>query len=279
MSESKAQVQTWLTDDAGEAWKRGAAMRAQYMAAATQAMLDLAGVSPGHRVLDLAAGTGDQSLDAARRVGPSGYVLATDNSASMLKAAAESALEAGLANVDTRVLDAQAIDLEADTFDAAVCRNGLMFLPDLQLALTGILRVLKPGARFAAVVWSTPEKNPYMSISLNVARRLLGDLGPAPAVQVALSMGRPGLLDEELRRAAFRDVRVQAVPVMRQFESAAEAVRSMRSRSTPTSEGISRLPAAEQEAAWQQVEQELKTFQGPNGCLIPGESLVGVGTK
>ena len=75
-------------------------------------MLDLAGVDIGHRVLDVAAGTGEQTLLAAQRVGPTGAVLATDIAAQMLALAEDAVARAGLENVETRVLDARDLNLE-----------------------------------------------------------------------------------------------------------------------------------------------------------------------
>ena len=111
-------------------------------------------------MLDVGAGAGDSTVVAAQRVGPAGRVLATDVSASMLEAAAELARQQGLDNVDTRVVDAQRLDLAPDSFDAAVSRNCLMLIPDYRQALTGIRRVLKPGGRFAAIVFSAPDRCP-----------------------------------------------------------------------------------------------------------------------
>jgi ubiquinone/menaquinone biosynthesis C-methylase UbiE len=74
-------------------------------------MLDMAGVRSGSRVLDVAAGTGESSLMAARRVGPTGYVLGVDFSASMLNVAAEAARKEGISNVETRVMNAEALEL------------------------------------------------------------------------------------------------------------------------------------------------------------------------
>ena len=73
-------------------------------------MLDLCDVQPGHRVLDVAAGAGEQTLRAARRVGPSGAVLATDLSEQILSYAAADAQAAGLSNVETRTVDGEALD-------------------------------------------------------------------------------------------------------------------------------------------------------------------------
>ena len=98
--------------EAAAAWQRSGAARAQLLGPLTERMLDLAGVSLGHRVLDVGAGTGEQTLAAARRVGPSGAVLATDIATEMLALAAEAAAQAGFRNVETRLRDARNLDLE-----------------------------------------------------------------------------------------------------------------------------------------------------------------------
>src|SRR5829696_5131350 len=94
--------------------------RAQSHGLATELMLDLANLQPGNRVLDVAAGSGDQTILAAQRVGPTGYVLATDIAASMLAITDQAARDAGLRNIETRVIDAQQLDLPAGSFDAAI---------------------------------------------------------------------------------------------------------------------------------------------------------------
>ena len=116
---------------AADAWQRGGASREDLLGPATRRMLDLAGVGPGGQVLDVAAGTGEQALVAARRVGPAGAVLATDVAAPMLERAAASARQVGLDWVTTQVMDAHDLALPGDHFDAVICRQGLMYLADL----------------------------------------------------------------------------------------------------------------------------------------------------
>src|SRR6516225_11529952 len=111
---------TWGSREAAAEWLRGAAARAEAFGPATERMLDLANIRVGSRVLDVGAGAGDQTLAAARRAGPTGFVLATDISISMLEIAATSAREAGLWNVGTQVMDAQNLELEADSVDAVI---------------------------------------------------------------------------------------------------------------------------------------------------------------
>ena len=135
-------------------------------------MLEVAGVQPGSRVLDVAAGTGEQTLMAARRVGPTGNVLATDGSASMLKVAAEAARNEGLTNVETRVMNAENLALDADSFDAVICRNALMLFSNPAKALTEMRRVVKPGSKVAVMVFSAVERNPHHGIPFAIIRRL-----------------------------------------------------------------------------------------------------------
>ena len=162
---------------AAEGWQRVAGRTD--LQPITERMLDLAGVGSGHRVLDVAAGTGEQTLMAARRVGSHGFVLATDIADRMLAYLDEAARNEGLANLQTRLMDARLLELEPESFDAAICRLALMLIPEREKALAGIQRALKPGARFAAIVLSTAEKLPHISESSAIARRHAG-LPPAP---------------------------------------------------------------------------------------------------
>ena len=97
---------------------------------------------------------------AARRVGPTGSVLATDDSASMLNVAAEAARKEGLTNVETRVMNAENLELDADSFDAVICRNALMLFSNPAKALTEMRRVVKPGGKVAVMVFAAVERNP-----------------------------------------------------------------------------------------------------------------------
>src|SRR3712207_3862857 len=164
----------WGSADTASGWQRGAAARGRALGPVNDLMLDLAGVAVGSRVLDLGAGTGDPTLLAARRVGPGGTVLATDISASMLDLAREAAGADGLDNVQTRVMDAQRLELDSGSFDAAIARFSLQFIPDVQRALAEVRRVLKPGGRFAAVVFSAVERNPFRAAPQAIASRLAG---------------------------------------------------------------------------------------------------------
>ena len=265
--------------EAAEGWRRGAVERAQYLGPATETMLNLAGIGSGSQVLDVAAGAGEQTILAARRVGPSGLVLATDIAAEMLKIAAEAAHQAGLSNVATRVIDAQQLDFEPGSFDAAISRLGLMFIPDLQGALVNIRRALKPGGKLAAIVVSAAEKNRYFALPLEIACRHARR--PASALDRIgmFSLGSPAVLEAALTKAGFSNVTVQVVPTRRRFASLAEALENRKISCPELGELMVDLSDAEREIAWVEIEQAMGEFEGQNGLEAPGEMLIGVGAK
>src|SRR5262245_53374001 len=130
----------WERKESADWWSTGQAARQQVIGAATEMMLDVAVVQPGSRVLDVAAGTGEQTLMAARRDGLIGYVLATDQSSSMLNVAAEEDRKEGLTNVEPRVMNAENLELDVDSFDAVICRQALMLFPNPAKGLTEMRR-------------------------------------------------------------------------------------------------------------------------------------------
>ena len=95
----------------------------------------------------------------------------------MLGVAAEAARKEGLTNVETRVVDAENLALDADSFDAVICRIALMLFPNPARALSEMRRVVKPGGKVAVIVFSAIEKNPYHGIPL----RNYSPLGKHPA--------------------------------------------------------------------------------------------------
>ena len=269
----------WGRKESADWWSAGQALRQQVTGAATEMMLELAVIQPGSRVLDVAAGTGDQTLMAARRVGPSGNVLATDNSASMLKVAAEAARKEGLANVETRVMNSENLALDADSFDAVICRSALMLFPNPAKALTEMRRVVKPASKVAVIVFSGEERNPHHGIPFAIIRRLGNIPPPAPGEPWMFALGDPGALEDVYSRAGFLNVSVHAVPIQRRFPSAAEAIRTMRNSAGDLREIMSQLNEANRETAWVEIEQELRQYEGPNGFEAPGEVLIAAGTK
>ena len=271
-------TQQWQA--AAEAWHRWAPTLAEWLGPATETMLDMVNVREGSRVLDIAAGAGEQTIVTAKRVGRDGYVLATDISSNILEFAAAEARAAGLANVETRVMDGENLEeLDADSFDAVISRVGLIYFPDQQKALTGMLRVLKPGGSIGAIVYSTADKNHFFSIPISIIRRRAKLPPPLPGQPGPFSLGAPGVLEEAFRTAGFRDIETQVVNAPVRMSSAAECVRFERESFGALHQMMSSLSEAEREETWQEIEQELKQFETSDGFEGPCEMVVGSGVK
>ena len=220
------QITTYEDPAVVAAWRRSAASRASFLAHPTARMLDLARIAPGHRVLVVGTGLGEDAMDAATRVGSAGEVIATDASAAMIAEAARSVAAAKVVNVRCLVMDAEHLEFRPGTFDAVISRNALMFIPDLTLGLTEMHRVLKAKGRIAATVWAASPRNPRISGPLAAARGL-GVKPPSTATfRLALRLGAPSSLATALRGAGFSDVVVERCPVVAHYETVTAAVQS-----------------------------------------------------
>jgi SAM-dependent methyltransferase len=268
-------------ENAAEAWDRWGPLLARWLGPATEAMLDMAAVGPGSRVLDVAAGAGEQTLVAARRVGARGHVLATDISPAILRHARLAAEQAGLLNVDTLELDGERHDLlPRASFDAAVSRVGLIYFPDQQRALAGIRHALKPGGRFAAVVYSTAERNPFFAVPVGIIRRRAQLPPPLPGQPGPFSLGAEGVLAKTLEQAGFRDVEVRRVDSPVRLPTAAECVRFERESFGALHQMLAGLSEDERADTWTEIEQALARFETEAGGFVgPCEMLVGAGTR
>jgi ubiquinone/menaquinone biosynthesis C-methylase UbiE len=267
-------------ESAAEAWDRWGPLLARWLGPATEAMLDMAGVARGARVLDVAAGAGEQTLVAARRVGAGGRVLATDISPGILRYAQRAAEREGLRNVETRELDGERHDVLAEgSFDAAISRVGLIYFPDQQRALAGIRHALRPGGRFATVTYSTADRNPFFSIPVGIIRRRAQLPPPLPGQPGPFSLGADGVLEKALAQAGFRDVEVRRVDSPVRLPSAAECVRFERESFGALHQMMSAMTDGERADTWREIAEALAKFETKEGFVGPCEMLVGAGTK
>jgi ubiquinone/menaquinone biosynthesis C-methylase UbiE len=267
-------------DAAAAGWNQHGALIHDWLQGITQTLLEDARIGPGSRVLDIAAGAGDQTLEIARRVGSTGWVLATDVSPGILTLAQKNADAAGLRQVTSQVLDAQSLGLAGAGFDAAVCRLGLMFCNSPLAALREIRAALKPQGRFSALVFGAPEGNPCLTRTLATARRHAGlaQASAGPAVSAfepgtLLSLGKPGLLQELLHAAGFEQVAVHAVCAPFHAPSAAHYLEFVRSAASPIIEILAPLSSAARDAAYQDMTEQLQVFNTPSGWSGPNELL------
>jgi ubiquinone/menaquinone biosynthesis C-methylase UbiE len=265
---------------AAEAWDRWGGFIGRWLSPATARMLDLARVEPGAHVVDVAAGAGEQTLEAARRVGPRGRVLATDISPAILRYARRAADAAGLPQVETMELDGERHEsLPPASFDAAISRVGLIYFPDQQRALKGLYRCLKPGGRIAAVVYSTADRNPFFSIPVGIIRRRADLPPPLPGQPGPFSLGADGVLASAFEAAGFHSITVEAVECPVILPSAAECVRFERESFGALHQMMSGLSDSERLETWQEIERELRQFEMNGEFRGPCRMLIGAALK
>jgi len=197
----------------------------------------------------------------------------------MLNVAAEVARKEDLTNLETRVMNAENLALDADSFDAVICRMALMLFPNPAKALSAMRRVVKTGGKVAVIVHSALDNNPYYSIVHATVRRLGNIPPPEPGEPWMFALGDPGVLEDVYRRAGLLNVAVKAVPVKRNFPSAADAIHHLQTTVGDNRELMNRLTEAQRESAYVEIQEQLSRFEGPNGLEVPGEVLIGVGTK
>ncbi|MGB4400360.1 MAG: class I SAM-dependent methyltransferase [Daejeonella sp.] len=267
----------WQT--AAEAWFRWSPTLNQWLGKATETMLEMAGISTGHRVLDVAAGAGEQSITTAKKVGATGYVLATDISSNILEFAKQMTKQAGLKNIETKVMDGENLTIPDATFDAVISRVGLIYFPDQQRALKEMLRVLKSGGKVAAIVYSTPEKNKFFSVPVSIIRNRAKLPPPLPGQPGPFSLGAEGVIEKTLTKAGFINVKAVLVNSPLLMPSAKDCVQFERESFGALHQMLSGLSDTEKQTVWEEIEQELKDFETENGFVGPCEMVVAVGEK
>jgi ubiquinone/menaquinone biosynthesis C-methylase UbiE len=269
-----------MWDKHAKGWNDHSAQIRDWLREATDVMLAMAKVEVGARVLDVAAGAGDQTLDIAQRVGPAGAVLATDLSPAILEFAKDRARCAGYDNIETVAADGENLEVGEGAFDAAVCRLGLMFFPDPRQGLREMYRALKPGGHACTMVFSTPDKNPCVSILVSTAFKHAG-LPPRDPYQPGglLSLGKPGLVDELFQQAGFSRVATTKLTSPFRLPSLKDYLDFIRNSASPILQILGRLDAGAKEAAWAEIESKLSAFDTADGWEGPNELLLTIGQR
>lgn len=267
-------------DSAAAGWNAHSADIRAWLHEPTETMCRLAGVRAGSRVLDVAAGAGDQTVTIAQAVGAQGHVLATDLSPAIVALARDNAARAGLAHVEARVADGEDLGVPEASFDAAVCRLGLMFFPDPLRGLREMHRALRPGGRACTLVFSRAEKNPCLTILMSTALKHAGLPPRDPfAAGGLLSLGQPGCIDALFTAAGFQDVVSTEVDAVFHLPSVDHYLDFVRSSAGPVMQILGRLDAAATAAAWAEMRERLMVFTADGGWHGPNELLLTAGRR
>jgi ubiquinone/menaquinone biosynthesis C-methylase UbiE len=232
-------------------------------------LVELAAVETGQRVLDIATGIGEPALTACRKIGDSGYLLATDISPEMLAIGRERARYEGLNNIDFKEGDAATLVLPSSTFDAALCRWGLMFLPNLSDALENIQRSLVSGGKFAAAVWAEPANVPQLNIVMSIVRQYL-ELPMHPSETLGpFSLADFNKLNNFLLEAKFNNIKSENIQVTFEFDSAEDYVSFTQDIAAPVNMMLANETEENRAEIWNIVTDKVKTqYMKHNGRVV-----------
>ena len=205
-------------DNAAPGWKKWWKTIETATQEVSKRLVELAEIKPGSKVLDIATGIGEPALTAAKQVGSTGHILAIDISPRMISFAKERAISLGLQEVvEFKEGDAETFDLPSSTFDAALCRWGLMFLPNPKAGLSNIYGSLVKGGHFAAAVWASPKKVPFISVPMNIV--LQETNSPPPRTLGPFSMSDQNNLKKFYEESGFIHIVIEKIKVVSDFDS------------------------------------------------------------
>jgi SAM-dependent methyltransferase len=267
----------WET--AASAWNAWGPQLRTWLGPATEVMLDMVHAGDGSKILDVAAGAGDQTMQAAARVGSRGSVLATDISPKILSYCEANARAAGLANVSIRTADGEDLPVESGLFDAVISRVGLIYFPDQHKALREMHRSLRPGGWVGAIVYATAEENRFFSVPVSIIRRRASLPPPSPGQPGPFSLGQSGAIEAAFTAAGFQNVSVTKLPADLVMQSAAECLRFQQESFGALHQMLSGLSETGRREAWAEILSALEKFEGPNGFVGPCTLLIAAGQK
>ena len=172
---------------------------------------------PGMRFLDVAAGSGALSIPAARL---GAQVLATDQSPVMLELLRDRARKEGL-DIETRVMDGHALDLDDNSFDVAGSQFGVMLFPDMPKGISEMARVVRPGGRVLMHVYGDPRKIEFFGFLMHAIQSVRADFTgpPMDPPPLPFQLQSPERLRQELAAAGLQDIKIETITETTDFET------------------------------------------------------------
>lgn len=244
-------------------------------------LIELATIKIGSKVLDISTGIGEPAITAARVVGNTGQVLATDISSEMLSIAKQRAINAGLQHVIVfKQGDTGTIDLPYSTFDTALCRFGLMFLPDLDTALLNIYGSLVNGGRFAAAVWASPEKDSLFASTMNTIMKETQTSSPPAGSPGPYSLSDESMLRNYFVNTGFKDVTIERMNVTFDFGSSEAYSSFVHETAGPLQEMLSNESPERRQKILEAVSESARKFADNIGTVkFSNDAICIIGNK
>jgi enediyne biosynthesis protein CalE5 len=259
------QKKSW--DSAATGWRKWSDLIERAAGPASERLVELAGVEPGSRVLDVAAGYGEPSLTAAKVAGPEGSVVASDISADMLAYGHERAADAGVDTIEFVESGAMDLDFPEDSFDAAVSRFGIIFEPDGEGAAAKVRSFLKSGGRMAIAGWGKPDEVPMLGVPMQTVMKKLDVPPPPPGTPGPMSRPTHETLGGLLQGGGFSDVQVEDHDVILEWDSPEAFTTFVQDIAPPIWAMLEPHPPDVQKEAWEAITEATRAKSGGDGAV------------
>jgi ubiquinone/menaquinone biosynthesis C-methylase UbiE len=261
-------------------WQRRDELLKNGAAAVTERMLTLASIDKGHRVLDVASGTGEPAIPAAVRVGEQGRVIGTDFADEMLAIARDKAAKHQLTNIEFRCMDGETLQFTEPTFDAATIRWGLMFMPDPQSCLRKVYRLLKNDGKIVIACWASPERNPFLSVFLASLKRHTEIPTTPPNTPGIFAFAEPARLSGLLAECGYIDVSIEEMEInIMDVADGSAYWQTMQDLAGPLMRLVEKLDAQAREAFVQDLIQTADALRRNDRLRLPGTTWIATGTR
>jgi len=236
-------------------------------------------IRTGFEILDLGSGTGYPALLAAEAAGTTGRVTGIDLAEEMLDVARRKAKRLNLSNIVFQCADISTLAFPDHRFDSVISRFCLMFLPDVPKAVREIYRVLKPGGYLSAVVWSNPDKNPFLRLATDVIKNYVSIPPPDPNQPGVFRLAKAGELSGMLEESGFTEIVDVEMGGESRYASAEEYLSNVKEMAAPLQGLFAKLMPGDRDRAESEIKDSALKYQRDGMIPIPLVVRVVTGRK
>jgi len=255
-------------EEYGHLWVRWDHLIQQWIADASQLMLDMAGLTPGARVLHLAGGSGLEALQSVEMVTKCGYVATTDLSSKMTDFSKKNLHLAGCTNAEAFVMDGDVVDIEPHCFDHVITRLGLMFFKDPRLSLSRQMNAVRNKGTVTCMIYDEPCKVPIFHIPMLELENLRMSSSCTKKFDI-FKLSQPGHVESIFKELGCSRIESVSVPFMMEFESSTAALEFIKEPFGIFHKQASLLDAKEQKELWDTIHSRLVSFNTGRKCAVP----------
>jgi len=246
----------------------------------TQALTEAGGINGGQKVLDVAGGPGEPSITISSLVGDSGSVIFTDAVAEMVATARAQARQQGRMNIEFNQCVGESLPFLSDSFDAVVCRLGVMLFPDPVAAIHEALRVVRSRGSVSYAVWRDRDSNPFFHMVMDVVSRYIESPPEDPNAPGAFRFAGHGKLAQLLSDAGAIDVTEHLLDFEINGPLSPKGFWSLRTELSDTLKAkVAQFSAEQLLAAEREVEEAVRPFFVSGQMKFPAKVLIVTGVK